>query len=156
VQTPTGQDASGLDTAGHYLGVLIQNLWTAFDPGTLVVGGPSCIRYPELVQMAQVTLQAYAACAGMVAPVVRPARYGLLASAVGAAALVLHQVLRPMHPRAQRASAVPQPRMAIAPGGSPVAAMGTPPHRPPGPSSNTPFDPSGGTASDALPKFASA
>ncbi len=33
----------------------------------------------------------------MAAPTVRPARYGLLASAVGAAALVLHHELRPMH-----------------------------------------------------------
>jgi hypothetical protein len=36
----------------------------------------------------------------MPAPQVRPARYGLLASAVGAAALVLHHELRPMHARA--------------------------------------------------------
>ncbi|MFZ2219592.1 MAG: hypothetical protein WAV85_13065, partial [Rhodoferax sp.] len=37
---------------------------------------------------------------GMTAPTLRPARYGLLASAVGAAALVLHHELRPMHNRA--------------------------------------------------------
>ena len=112
-----GLGTAGLDKAAHYLGVVMQNLWTTFDPGTLVVGGPSCIRYPELVQMAQATLQAYAASAGMVAPVVRPARYGLLASAVGAAALVLHQVLRPMHPRVTRASAVARQRAGIVPGG---------------------------------------
>lgn len=85
---------------GYYLGVLLQNLWTTFNPGTLVVGGPSCERYPGILPIAQDTLQAYAASAGMVAPTVRAARHGLLASAVGAAALVLHQYLRPMHPRA--------------------------------------------------------
>jgi predicted NBD/HSP70 family sugar kinase len=85
--------------SGHYLGVLLQNLWTTFDPSVLVVGGASCQRFPEMVQVAQETLQKYAAHAGVNAPVVRVARYGLLASAAGAAALVLHQYLRPMHPR---------------------------------------------------------
>lgn len=100
------REFGNLDQAGRYLGVLIQNLWTTFNPGVMVVGGPSCIRHPELVQMAQNTLQSYAACAGIPAPVVRSARYGLLAAAVGAAALVLHQYLRPMHPRARQASAL--------------------------------------------------
>lgn len=84
---------------GHYLGVVLQNLWTTFNPSMLVVGGPSCHRYPAIVQVAQNTLQAYATSAGMPAPAVRAARYGLLASAVGAAALVLHHELRPMHSR---------------------------------------------------------
>lgn len=82
---------------GIYLGVVLQNLWTTFNPGALVVGGPSCERYPALVRTASDTLSGYAAHAGVAAPVVRAARYGLLASAVGAAALVLHHELRPMH-----------------------------------------------------------
>jgi len=85
--------------SGHYLGVLLQNLWTTFDPSVLVVGGASCHRFPDMVRVAQETLQNYATDAGVAAPMVRVARYGLLASAVGAAALVLHQYLRPMHPR---------------------------------------------------------
>ncbi|MEO6293282.1 MAG: ROK family transcriptional regulator, partial [Burkholderiaceae bacterium] len=92
---------------GQYLGVVLQNLWTTLNPSMLVVGGPSCDRYPAIVQVAQETLQAYAASAGMVAPTVRPARYGLLASAVGAAALVLHHELRPMH--ARTSAAMPPP-----------------------------------------------
>ena len=87
--------------AGQSLGVLLQNLWTTFNPSVLVVGGPSCARHPELVQMARDTLNGYATSAGMAAPVVRVARYGMLASAAGAAALVLHQYLRPMQRRAQ-------------------------------------------------------
>ncbi|MEO8021803.1 ROK family protein [Polaromonas sp.] len=90
--------------AGRYLGVLLQNLWTTFDPSVLVVGGASCHRFPDMVQVAQETLQTYATYAGMATPVVRVARYGLLASAVGAAALVLHQYLRPMHPRSHLAA----------------------------------------------------
>jgi predicted NBD/HSP70 family sugar kinase/DNA-binding XRE family transcriptional regulator len=85
---------------GQALGVVLQNLWTTFNPSTLVVGGPSCERYPGIVQVAQATLQDYATSAGVPAPLVRAARYGLLASAVGAAALVLHHELRPMHARA--------------------------------------------------------
>ena len=80
-----------------YLGVVLQNLWTTFNPGALVVGGPSCERYPGILTTARDTLAGYAASAGVVAPTVRAARYGLLASAVGAAALVLHHELRPMH-----------------------------------------------------------
>jgi predicted NBD/HSP70 family sugar kinase/DNA-binding XRE family transcriptional regulator len=82
---------------GVFLGVVLQNLWTTFNPGALVVGGPSCEQHPGIVHQARETLAAYAASAGVPAPVVRPARYGLLASAVGAAALVLHHELRPMH-----------------------------------------------------------
>jgi predicted NBD/HSP70 family sugar kinase len=84
--------------SGHYLGVLLQNLWTTFDPSVLVVGGSSCHHFPDMVRVAQETLQNYATDAGVTAPTVRVARYGLLASAVGAAAMVLHQYLRPMHP----------------------------------------------------------
>ena len=59
-------------------------------------------KYPQLLEMAQDTLTMHAARAGIAPPQVRPARYGLLAAAVGAAALVLHQYLRPMHPRVVR------------------------------------------------------
>ncbi|GAB4090604.1 ROK family transcriptional regulator [Hydrogenophaga soli] len=85
---------------GVYLGVVLQNLWTTFSPSALVVGGASCVRHPDMVRVAQDTLAAYATRAGMAAPDVRPARYGLWASAVGAAALVWHHDLRPMHARA--------------------------------------------------------
>src|SRR5450830_770693 len=84
---------------GRYLGVVLQNLWTTVNPSVLVLGGPSCERYPDIVQVAQETLQAYAASCGVAAPTVRSAHYGLLASAVGAAALVLHHELRPRHAR---------------------------------------------------------
>lgn len=94
-----------LQLAGQYLGVLIQNLWTNFDPGLMVLGGASCVQHPELVNMARSALQSYAASAGVAPPKLRGARYGLLASAVGAAALVLHQFLRPMHATSERATA---------------------------------------------------
>jgi len=97
--------SGNVSRAGRCLGLLVQNLWTTFDPGVIVLGGGSCVRQPELVTFARETLHNYAAAAGMEPPVIRLARYGLLASAVGAAALVLHQHVRPMyplHPLAQR------------------------------------------------------
>jgi predicted NBD/HSP70 family sugar kinase/DNA-binding XRE family transcriptional regulator len=98
---------------GVYLGVVLQNLWTTFNPGALVVGGSSCERYPGILRTARDTLGAYAATAGVAALDVRAARYGLLASAVGAAALVLHHELRPMHARAAASlpdiAAAPEP-----------------------------------------------
>lgn len=83
-------------SGGDYLGVVLANLWTTFDPSVLIVGGPSCAKYPGLITRAQAVLKSYSDSARMPAPPVRPSRYGLLASAVGAAALVLHRQLRPM------------------------------------------------------------
>jgi predicted NBD/HSP70 family sugar kinase/DNA-binding XRE family transcriptional regulator len=89
---------------GKYLGVVLQNLWTTFNPSALVVGGPSCEQHRDIVTVAKTALEAYATSAGMEAPTVRAARYGLLASAVGAAALVLYHELRPMHAPAAMAT----------------------------------------------------
>ncbi|WP_394792029.1 ROK family protein [Rhodoferax sp.] len=90
-----------LSHSGHYLGVLLQNLWTTFNPRAIVVGGKSCDHHPEFLQSALDTVAQYAASAGMPPPSVRTARYGPLASAVGAAALTLHEYLRPMHPNSE-------------------------------------------------------
>jgi predicted NBD/HSP70 family sugar kinase len=87
---------NGVAQAGEYLGVLLQNLDAMFNPHVIVIGGRSCVDNPSLVEIARNTQLAYAQTAGMRAPVVRSARYGLQAAAVGAAALVLHQFLRPL------------------------------------------------------------
>jgi predicted NBD/HSP70 family sugar kinase len=87
----------GLESAGQYLGVLMQNLDAMFNPSVLVLGGRSCLDNPSLVKEAHDTLLTYVARTGMPAPEVRTARYGLQAAAVGAAALVLHRFLRPMN-----------------------------------------------------------
>ncbi|MDM0115803.1 ROK family transcriptional regulator [Variovorax sp. J22R133] len=96
--------------AGRMLGVLLQNLWITFDPHAIVIGGSTCLKYPEFLQCAIDTVQAYAEAAGMPPPVVRGARHGQLAPAVGAAALALHDYLRPMHPNTvtRREQAAPQ------------------------------------------------
>ena len=81
---------------GQYLGVLLQNLDAMFNPHAIVVGGRSSIDHPSLLETARTTQQAYAQVAGLQSPDVRAARFGVLAAAVGAAALVLHQFLRPL------------------------------------------------------------
>ena len=86
----------GLAQAGKYLGVLLQNLDAMFNPHVIVVGGRSCIAHPDLIETARTAQQAYAQVAGLQSPDVRPARFGVQAAAVGAAALVLHQFLRPL------------------------------------------------------------
>ena len=89
--------AEGVLRASRYLGVLIQNLDVMFNPRVVVVGGQSCSTHAGLLEGAARTVQAYARSAGVAAPVVRGARYGLLAAAVGAAAVALHRYLRPMY-----------------------------------------------------------
>jgi len=86
----------GVVKGGQYLGVVLQNLDAMFNPHVIVVGGRSCIDHPELIETARSTQQAYASFAGLQAPEVRAARFGVQAAAVGAAALVLHQFLRPL------------------------------------------------------------
>jgi predicted NBD/HSP70 family sugar kinase len=85
-----------LARGGQYLGVLLQNLDAMFNPHVIVVGGRSSIDHPTLIDIARTTQHAYARVAGLQSPVVRPARFGVQAAAVGAAALVWHQFLRPL------------------------------------------------------------
>ncbi|MEJ8846852.1 ROK family transcriptional regulator [Variovorax rhizosphaerae] len=97
--------------AGQMLGVLLQNLWITFDPRAIVVGGATCVNRPEFLQGAIDTVHRYAEAAGMPPPVVRAARHGLLAPAVGAAALALHDYLRPMHPNTVERREKASPRL---------------------------------------------
>lgn len=88
--------AKNTDLAGKYLGVLIQNLDVMFNPRTIVLGGQSCVNNPEMIAKAVATLANYSKLADMPLTKVRAAKYGLLAAAVGSAALVWHRFLRPM------------------------------------------------------------
>jgi predicted NBD/HSP70 family sugar kinase len=82
--------------AGHYLGVLIQNLWTYFNPGRLVLGGPSCDLGEPLLGAAHSCLDRYSRDCGLTLPEICLSKFGALSVAVGAAALVKHVLLRPM------------------------------------------------------------
>jgi predicted NBD/HSP70 family sugar kinase/DNA-binding XRE family transcriptional regulator len=82
--------------AGQYLGVLIQNLDVMFNPRKIILGGKSCVNDAKLNEIAIACSSSYAKSAGLPQIDVSVARYGLLAAAVGAAALVWHRHLRPI------------------------------------------------------------
>lgn len=82
--------------AGHYLGVLIQNLWTGFNPGRIVLGGPLCALGPPFLDAAQACLDHYAEDCGLQLPEIKLSRFGSHSIGVGAAALVKHALLRPL------------------------------------------------------------
>jgi predicted NBD/HSP70 family sugar kinase/DNA-binding XRE family transcriptional regulator len=86
----------GITRAARYLGVLIQNLDVMFNPRLVVVGGQSCSDRPELLAEAIRVVAQYSESSGLPPPQVRGARYGLLAAAVGAAAVAWHHYLRPL------------------------------------------------------------
>jgi predicted NBD/HSP70 family sugar kinase len=85
-----------LARAGDHLGMLMQNLWAAFDPAVIVLGGPSCELGEALLEPARRRLLRYAEEAGLRPPTVRLSRFGRLAHAVGAAAAVIHYQVRPL------------------------------------------------------------
>ncbi len=89
--------AAAAERAGDCLGALLQNLWMTFNPALFVLGGPSCELGDAFLGAAQRSLDRYARAAGLTAPSVARSRFGREAVAVGAAALVLHQAVRPFH-----------------------------------------------------------
>ena len=93
----------GVKRGGEALGVLIQNLDVMFNPHVVVVGGASCSNHPTLLDTATRVAAQYAHSAGVPPPSVRAARYGILAAAVGAAAVAWHHSLRPLQQRQEPA-----------------------------------------------------
>lgn len=82
--------------AGRHLGVLMHNLWSTFDPAQIVLGGVCCKLGSDYIDVARDTMAGMAKEAGYQVPVVSAARFGDLAVAIGATALVLHQLVRPV------------------------------------------------------------
>ena len=88
--------------AGASLGVLLQNIWTTFNPQVIVLGGETILLGGDTLLDAAITvLAAYAERAGLAPPAVRLARYADLATAAGGAAYVLHATLNPHQPALQ-------------------------------------------------------
>ncbi|HEX6706196.1 MAG TPA: ROK family transcriptional regulator [Albitalea sp.] len=88
------QDAA--QKAGSYLGVLLNNLASAYDPACIVLGGAMVDLGDVFLQPALRTLNEYAAAAKLEPPTVRTSRFGADAAAVGAAALVRYRLTRPL------------------------------------------------------------
>jgi predicted NBD/HSP70 family sugar kinase len=83
-----------VEKSGIYLGVLLQNLAAAYDPGCIVLGGAVVELGDAFLRPALRTLGEYAQAAGLAAPEVRVSRYGADAVAVGAAALARYRLTR--------------------------------------------------------------
>ena len=82
--------------AGDALGVLLQNIWTTFNPKTIVLGGEAMtLGGAHFLDAATARLAGFAKDAQLPAPALRVARYGDLATVVGGAAFALHALLRP-------------------------------------------------------------
>jgi predicted NBD/HSP70 family sugar kinase len=84
--------------AGRYLGMLLQNLTAAYDPGCIVLGGAAIELGDTFLEPALQTLRRYAADAGLTPPPVEVARFGADAVAIGAAALARYRLTRPLMP----------------------------------------------------------
>jgi len=82
--------------AGGWLGVLLQNLAAAYDPGCIVIGGQMAELGDVFLQPALRTLNDYAEAANLSPPVVRTSHFGQDAVAVGAAALARYRLTRPL------------------------------------------------------------
>lgn len=87
-------------SAGRYLGVLLQNLATAYDPASIVLGGSVVELGEPFLKPALDTLLDYANAASLPPPSVRISRFGANAVAVGAAALARYRLTRPALPLA--------------------------------------------------------
>jgi predicted NBD/HSP70 family sugar kinase len=90
------QTCAAVSAAGGQLGVLLNNLWAAFDPMAIVIGGPAVRLGDTLIEPARRVLGEYADAAMLTAPEVRTSRFGADVVAVGGAALARHRLTRPL------------------------------------------------------------
>jgi predicted NBD/HSP70 family sugar kinase len=84
-----------VDAAGRHLGVLLNNLWVAFDPMNIVLGGAAMRLGERLVAPARQVLADYAAAASLAAPALRTPQFGAYTIAIGGAAMARHYLMRP-------------------------------------------------------------
>jgi predicted NBD/HSP70 family sugar kinase len=85
-----------VDTAGAFLGTLLQNLAAAYDPACIVLGGAGVELGDAFIGPALRTLRGYCDAANLPVPEVRLSRRGADAVAIGAAALVRYRMTRPL------------------------------------------------------------
>jgi predicted NBD/HSP70 family sugar kinase len=88
--------AKAIEEAGRYLGMLLQNLVAAYDPGCIVLGGGLVDLGDTFLEPARRTLRDCAAAAGLSPPLLRTSRFGPDAVAVGAAALARYRLMHPL------------------------------------------------------------
>jgi predicted NBD/HSP70 family sugar kinase len=94
VEAGDAQVLGQVEMAAGFLGVLLQNLATAYDPGRIVLGGMVVQLGEAFLAPALRTLAAYSEAAGIAPPRVQVSRFGADAVALGAAALVRYRLTR--------------------------------------------------------------
>jgi len=87
--------AKAVEAAGRHLGVLLNNLWVAFDPMCIVLGGAALRLGERLIEPARRVLDDYASATLLPAPAIRTPHFGLNAIAIGGCAIVRHYLMRP-------------------------------------------------------------
>ena len=92
-----GDTQQAVKKAGNYLGVLLQNIASAYDPGCIVLGGCVVELGDVFLNPALKTLNDYSAAANLEPPTVRVSRFGADAVAIGAAALARYRLTRPLN-----------------------------------------------------------
>jgi predicted NBD/HSP70 family sugar kinase len=90
--------------AGAYLGILLQNLASAYDPGCIVLGGAVVDLGDVFLQPALHSFEEFLAAANHTPPLVQTSRFGKDAVAVGAAALARYHLTRPLMAAANEAA----------------------------------------------------
>jgi predicted NBD/HSP70 family sugar kinase len=84
-----------VEAAGRHLGVLLNNLWVAFDPMCIVIGGAALGLGERYIAPGREVLGAYAAATLLPAPTIRTPHFGVNAIAIGGAAMARHYLMRP-------------------------------------------------------------
>ena len=92
-----GDTVAAVKKAGSYLGVLLQNIASAYDPGCIVLGGCVVELGDAFLNPALKTLNEYSTAANLEPPTVRVSQLGADAVAIGAAALARYRLTRPLN-----------------------------------------------------------
>lgn len=96
-QSESGDPAAckAIEAAGRNLGVLLNNLWVAFDPMCIVIGGAAIRLGERFIEPGRRVLNDCASATLLPAPAIRTPRFGLNAIAIGGSAMVRHYLMRP-------------------------------------------------------------
>jgi len=84
-----------VEAAGRHMGVLLNNLWVAFDPMCIVVGGAALRLGERFIAPARAVLGDYADATQLPPPTIRTPHFGANAIAIGGAAMARHHLMRP-------------------------------------------------------------
>jgi predicted NBD/HSP70 family sugar kinase len=96
-QTAAGEAAvcTAVEAAGRNLGVLLNNLWVAFDPMCIVIGGAALALGERFIAPGRKVLLDCASATLLPAPIIRTPHFGINAIAIGGAAMARHYLMRP-------------------------------------------------------------